>query len=181
MDNNYFDRNESKDYKKLVTSNFNDGLGHFNRLDAAPKYYWCDAFGNNDDNRTFNIELKNRDGYYYDDERKVIVSKKTGKTFDSAMIEAHKVADLMLGYFYEGGLPLYYNFFSDKDDNGRDVRHLICYNLLKLSQHPKKYRYDNIESKGYQEKETDYRFLLPLKDAFIYRYNDTLNKFVKCC
>lgn len=164
-DNAYFEEQERICHEKFTE--WQDKTNFFDNTERMKKYHWSDESGTTN-NTDFNIELKNRDQILCQSGR-VSGTSKNGGVYkeDTLIIEAHKVADLLYDWIENGIEPLYMNFLEN------DVT--IVFNLRKLK-HPKKKRYDTIQSKGYGSKEADYRFHLPLKDAAIYKAGKLVKK-----
>ena len=157
MDNNYFMENEKTDFQLLEA--FNEKTNLFKNLGQLEKYSMIDASGITDDCH-LSIELKRRNQILQG--KKISGCTPQGKDYitDSLMVEAHKLADLLLEYIMYRRCPLYVNFLADGST--------IIFNLAKLNKRPLKKNYQNIFSKGYERKENGDRFLLSLDDAIIY-------------
>lgn len=155
----FINQQEKIDWDLL--NDFNEKFRYFTNLVKREKYATSDASGVTFDGRAFGIELKSRNQVLMDDGR---LSGQTydgyAYTADTEYLEAHKSTSMMFDYLYKKDEPLYVNFLKDGT--------IIIYNLTKLSEIPQKQRV-KIKSKGYEREEYEYRFLLPLKDAAIYK------------
>lgn len=167
--NQFFETNETKDYQ-YFDELMSDLVPNFS-YNATPKYCYCDATGSTD-NIIYEYELKFRT-YKFDANERVII--KNNKKYDTIVIEAHKLADLLVSHIMNKNYqPKYVNFLEDETG-----KFAICFDLLKFPERPKKLKYNNIHSKGYDEQEDGWRFLLPIKYATIFFKGRDKNKYVK--
>lgn len=161
MNNEYFKEQEKNDWETLEA--FNQQTHLFDDLTPSNKKHHSDGTGYTvnrfGEKRNFNIELKNRNQILLDNGIISGSTEKGGYTANTIMIEAHKVADLLLDNII-GLEPLYINFLNDDT--------VVIFNLNKLKKRPEKSDIMNIKSKGYGKFEVAKRQFLSLNDAAIY-------------
>lgn len=144
MNRDYANKCEADDFE--LFKDFNEKKFKLNKLGRTPSKHSSDASGMTEDGRYINIELKKR----YNDINE----------YDTLQIETHKAYDLLNDYVMENKIPLYVNFLQDG--------HVVVFNLTKLKYKPHKKRV-RTWSKLYQDYENEYKLLLDLKNAFIYK------------
>lgn len=149
MNKEYFKQNEDNCYEKLLM--LQDKLP-IDNIGRTPEKYHYDASGTttlSGKTYEFAIELKDRFNY----------SLESFNKFGSIMIEAHKLSQLLLELIINNRIPFYINFTSDG--------YAIIYNVRKLKKYPTLRKFNNIQSKGYERRESGDRFMLDLHDAMI--------------
>ena len=163
MNKDFF--NENEDLGFALIKDLNNVL-NINNLEKTPMYCFCDASGTSK-NKVICIEIKIRNAILTNDGT---LSSATFQS-DEIMIEAHKLASLLFSALYDDTEPLYVNFLQDGT--------AIVFNLKKLHEMPKKKLFKKILSMGYQREEATDRFLLNIKDAWIYRKENAKWKMLK--
>ena len=155
-DNEYFSTKENDGYKRL--QHFNDLKHFFSTIGRTPPTYDFDASGRTTEDKPVSIEIKTRDLNLTED------NKVSGSTFidDTLLIEARKMADLLLDYTITGAIPLYINFLNNA---------VIIFNFSKMKEKPCK-KFFKAQNYGQKGMELGNRYLLPIKDAYIYRYGE---------
>lgn len=169
MSKEYFNSNEEKDYG-LFEELMNDIAPHMER-GATKTYYYCDATGKTMGDITVEFELKYRT-YNFNENDMVLV--KNNKKYKDIIIEAHKLAELLISNQLNKGTQQKYVNFIDNDNE----KYAICFDISHLKSWPKKCKFDNIYSKGYEAEEDGWRFLLPIKDSVIFK-KDNNGKYKK--
>ena len=157
MDNRqYFSEKENEGYTKL--ERFNKDKHFFKSIGRTPVGYDYDASGVTEDGQPVSIEIKIRDLNLTDD------NKVSGRTFidDTLLIEARKVAGLLIDYTMTGAIPLYLNFLNNAT---------LIYNFTKLKQKPEK-KFFKAQNFGRNGMELGDRYLLPVNEAYIYRLEE---------
>lgn len=174
MSKEFFNDNENRDYELFVE--LMDDVASNTEKGAAPKYCYCDATGKTMGDITIEFELKYRTYNFNEDK---MVMEKNGKEYSEIIIEAHKIAELLISNQLNRGTKQKYINFIENDDN---TKYAICYDISNLPQHPKKQKFGNIYSKGYEQQEDGWRFLLPIKDAVIFKKenNEKYKKIYPC-
>ena len=157
---NYFEANETKDWKLLT--DFNAKTHLFKELVKCREKHHADASGKTQDGRTVSIELKKRN---------VVLTKGgrfSGATFkdEHLYIESHKFCDLWCDSF-DNSIPLYINFLEN------DV--VVLYNLNKLTTKPTIQK-KIIKSNGYNSFEIGHRMGLSINDALIFKGNKLIKR-----
>lgn len=161
MSKEFFDKNENRDYQLFVE--LMDDIAPNVEKGATPKYFYCDATGRTMGDIYIEFELKYRT-YNFNEEK--MVMEKNDKEYSDIIIEAHKLAELLLSHnINKGTQQKYVNFIENSDG----TKYAICYNISNLPQPPKKQKFGNIYSKGYEQQEDGWRFLLPIADAVIFK------------
>ena len=152
---NIFDERERIGFEKLSMLN---SIWQISELGQTPKYYPVDASGYTKNGKTIVIENKDRTGYtlsYFE-------------TQGTMFVEGHKWAELLVEANMEHS-PLYCNYTKDgyaivfQVDNFKDI-HLDSKRV-------------HVNSRGYEQqrnegREFEYKFLLPMKDAWIYKLDN---------
>lgn len=131
----------------------------FSSLTRLGDGYYADASGITSDMRKVIIEVKTREmvmsgGVMTD-------SKDPSKTYNSVMIEGHKMTDLILDSI-SGYLPLYINFLADGS--------VIIFNMSNLKTRPVTSK-TRIYSKAAAKFDISARYLLDMSDAIITKIN----------
>lgn len=173
MSKEFFNDNEKRDYE-LFEELMNDVAPNTEK-GAAPVYCYCDATGKTMGDIYIEFELKYRT--YNFNENKMVMEK-NGKEYSEIIIEAHKLAELLISnQLNRGTKQKYINFI----ENG-GTKYAICFDISNLSHHLKKQKFGNIYSKGYEQQEDGWRFLLPIKDAVIFKKenNEKYKKIYPC-
>lgn len=153
---NYFETNEKNDLQMLYEFNYKTKL--FDSITPTKEKAQIDATAKRN-NREFAIEIKHR---YINLEK-----------YQTIFIEDYKLAEMMLEYTVNHREPLYINFLADG--------HIVIFNLAKLKEKPRQ-RIANIKSEGYDKMQCqERRYLLPIKDAVIYKDNNLLKPMGTQC
>ena len=174
MSKEFFNTSEERDYRLFVEL-MNDVAPHMEK-GATKTYYYCDATGRTMGDIYIEFELKYRTYNFNEDK---MVMENDGKEYSDVIIEAHKLAELLISnQINRGTQQKYVNFI----ENGDGTKYAICYDISHLSQHPKKQKFGNIFSKGYEQQEDGWRFLLPIKNAVIFKKenNEKYKKIYPC-
>lgn len=158
----FFDTNENRDY--FLFEELMDDIAPHMEKGAAPKYFYCDATGKTIGDVVFEYELKYRN-YQFNEEK--MVMEKNGKEYKDIIIEAHKLCELLMSMvvFKSQHQPKYVNFLENEDG----TKYAICFDIAGLSKMLNKQKFGNIYSKGYEQQEDGWRFLLPIADAIIFK------------
>lgn len=158
MSKEFFDDNEKRDYE-LFNEFMTDVCpnGEWGRTET---YYYCDATGKTTTD-TIDYEIKWRT-YKFDENKRVLVNDKN-KEFTDLIIEAHKLADLLISVLLHNKSK-YINFMETDG-----VMYAFCYDIGSIKEHLKKHQFNNIYSKGYGKQEDGWRFLIPIKDCVIFK------------
>ena len=147
---NYFETNEKNDLQMLYEFNYVTKL--FDSITPTKEKAQIDATAKRN-NREFAIEIKHR---YINLEK-----------YSSIMIEDYKLAELMLEYTIHNKEPLYFNFLADG--------HVLIFNLEKP-----RMRIQKIKSEGYDKMQCqERRYMLPIKDAVIYKKENNNYKLIQ--
>lgn len=157
MDNRqYFFEKENEGYTKL--ERFNKDKHFFKSIGRTPPTYDFDASGRTTEDKPVSIEIKTRDLNLTED------NKVSGSTFidDTLLIEARKMADLLLDYTITGAIPLYINFLNNA---------VVIYNFAKMKKKPEK-KFFKTQNFGQKGMELGNRYLLPVNEAYIYRLEE---------
>ena len=91
MSKEFFNTNEKRDYE-LFEELMNDVAPNTEK-GAAPVYCYCDATGKTMGDITIEFELKYRTYNFNEDK---MVMEKNGKEYSEIIIEAHKIAELLI-------------------------------------------------------------------------------------
>lgn len=155
--NNYVDTMEDRGFALLTALNAEKHW--FSSLTRLGDGYYADASGITSDMRKVIIEVKTREmvmsgGVMTD-------SKDPYKTYNSVMIEGHKMTDLILDSI-SGYLPLYINFLADGS--------VIIFNMSNLKTRPITSK-TRIYSKAAAKFDISARYLLDMSDAIITKIN----------
>lgn len=155
--NNYVDTMEDRGFALLTALNAEKHW--FSSLTRLGDGYYADASGITSDMRKVIIEVKTREmvmsgGVMTD-------SKDPSKTYNSVMIEGHKMTDLILDSI-SGYLPLYINFLADGS--------VIIFNMSNLKTRPITSK-TRIYSKAAAKFDISARYLLDMSDAIITKIN----------
>lgn len=155
--NNYVDTMEDRGFALLTALNAEKHW--FSSLTRLGDGYYADASGITSDMRKVIIEVKTREmvmsgGVMTD-------SKDPSKTYNSVMIEGHKMTDLILDSI-SGYLPLYINFLADGS--------VIIFNMSNLKTRPVTSK-TRIYSKAAAKFDISARYLLDMSDAIITKIN----------
>lgn len=153
---NYFDTMEDIDAKHI--EDFNQVMGWFLELERQPKMSEIDYKAIDMRGRKANIELKTRYNNL--------------NTFDKIFIETKKYQNLIHHWTYYKENPLYVNFFDD----GIDF-YVVVWDLKKIP-NPETHVV-KIFNKGKEKEEVVERFLLPLREATIYKKNNNEYEKIK--
>lgn len=154
MDNKeYFGEKENEGYARL--ERLNQEKHFFETIGRTPVGYDYDASGVTKDGVPVSIEIKIRDLDLTDD------NKVSGKTFvdETLLVEARKVAGLLIDHVITGAIPLYVNFLNNAT---------VIFNFLKFSKKPEK-RFFKAQNYGRNGMELGDRYLLPITEGYIYR------------
>lgn len=165
MNSEYFRKNEQTDYELFVE--LMADIAPNVKVGETPQYFYCDATATTISDIVVEHELKRR-YYQFNDEKMVMVNN--GKEYDEIIIEAHKLCELLLSMHITNNVhqAKYANFIINEDG----TKYAICFDIHGLNRMLKKKKFSNIYSKGYEQQEDGWRFLLPIKDAIIFRKNN---------
>lgn len=155
---NIFDERERIGFEKLSMLN---SIWQISELGQTPKFYPVDASGYTKNGKTIVMENKDRTGYtlnYFEEQ---------GTMF----VEGHKWAELLVEANMQHS-PLYCNYTKDG--------YAIVFQVDTLKSTHLKSKRVPVNSKGYEQqrnegREFEYKFLLPMTDAWIYKL-DSENK-----
>ena len=155
---NIFDERERIGFEKLTMLN---SIWNIDELGQTPKYYPVDASGYTKTGKEIVMENKDRTGYtlsYFEEQ---------GTMF----VEGHKWAELLVEANMEHS-PLYCNYTKDG--------YAIVFQVDNFKNTHLKSRRVPVNSRGYEQqrnegREFEYKFLLPMEDAWIYKL-DSENK-----
>ena len=168
MSKEFFNVNENRDYK--LFEELMDDIAPSIDKGQTPTYYYCDATATTSD-VIIEYELKHRE-YSYNEERKVM--EKNGKEYKDIIIEAHKLCELLMSMIvYKNHHPKYVNFIVNEDG----TKYALCFDIYGLDKMLKKQKFGNIYSKGYEQQEDGWRFLLPIKDAVVFKKGNNDEKY----
>lgn len=137
----WYNGNEENDFNML--SSITSGI-LFSNIEKGEKF-GCDAYASGH-NRTFNIEIKNRNINH--------------NQYSTILIESDKYGKAWNDYIYDGREQLYINFF--KDD------YMLIWNLSKKLKHKPQYSPWRLKSENYGQV-CEGRFGLYVEDAAIYK------------
>ncbi len=150
-----FDERERIGYEKLTMLN---SIWQISELGQTPKYYPVDASGYTKTGKTIVMENKDRTGYtlsYFEEQ---------GTMF----VEGHKWAELLVESNM-GHSPLYCNYTKDG--------YAIVFQVNDFKNIHLNSRRVPVNSRGYEQqrnegREFEYKFLLPMQDAWIYKLDN---------
>lgn len=155
---NIFDERERIGFEKLTMLNSIWNIAEFGQ---TPKYYPVDASGITKTGKTIVMENKDRTGYtlnYFE-------------TQGTMFVEGHKWAELLVEANLEHS-PLYCNYTKDG--------YAIVFQVDNFKTTHLKSKRVPVNSKGYEQqrnegKEFEYKFLLPMTCAWIYKLDNENN------
>lgn len=152
---NIFDERERSGFDKLTMLN---SIWQISELGQTPKFYSVDASGKTKTGKTIVMENKDRTGYT------LSYFEKEGTVF----VEGHKWAELLVEANL-GHSPLYCNYTKDG--------YAIVFQVNDLKKIHLDSKRVHVNSKGYEQqrnegREYEYKFHLPMKDAWIYKLDE---------